>query len=328
MEMVVRMKKGQIEMVGLLVIVVLIVIIALFAFGYMLRKGPSGVNEFNSIKANNLMNALTKTSVCEPGEIMEDIMVACCENRDMCRYALGGEVCCLPINIALKVDFTAIENTGAGDMAPVIFVGPDREEYEEGEWIPLVDPTGEMIVDGGMVKDVPGLAFERGNGWIRIHLHGHYSGSAGWEKAYGRLTFRSTTFTEFIDDKAGGKVENQGDGIWADDYNQDEVVYTLGSNVASFYLTVDPHDDGFYLKYECDNNIECGPVGNTEPACDYLNSFVSNIVDASVDENLYFELENDGVSCYSYGSCLEGVSSSTVFIRSGNNIYNSRVMLC
>ena len=132
------MKKGQIEMVGLVVIVVLIVIIGLFAFGFMLRKGPTSLKEFDSIKANNLMNALVKSK--------EDQMIACC--------------------------------------------GLDRS------------------------------------------------------------------------------------------------------------------------------------------ACSELNDFIVGEVNQSIDKNFYFELKRGEVDCYSYGNCLEGVSSSTVFIRSGNNIYNSRVMLC
>ena len=132
------MKKGQIEMVGLVIIVVLIVIVGLFAFGFMLRRSPTSLKEFDSIKANNLMNALVKSK--------EELMISCCE------------------------------------------------------------------LDQG--------------------------------------------------------------------------------------------------------------------SCSELNDFIVGEVNQSIDKNFYFELKNDEVECYSYGICLEGVSSSTVFIRSRNNIYNSRVMLC
>lgn len=77
------MKKGQNEVIGLVVIVILIMVIGLFAMRfYIANSKQEDRSEFYSTKANNLVNAVLKASTCNSD--MEEAIVACCENRDFC----------------------------------------------------------------------------------------------------------------------------------------------------------------------------------------------------------------------------------------------------
>lgn len=75
--------KGQIETLGLLVIVILLVFIGIFALRFMSFDNKKVVDEgFYSVKANNLLNAIQKASVC--GTNMEKAIVACFEESSFC----------------------------------------------------------------------------------------------------------------------------------------------------------------------------------------------------------------------------------------------------
>ena len=75
--------KGQIETLGLLVIVILLVFIGIFALKFMAFDNKKVVDEsFYSVKANNLLNAIQKASICD--ENMEKAIVACFEENSFC----------------------------------------------------------------------------------------------------------------------------------------------------------------------------------------------------------------------------------------------------
>jgi len=77
------MRKGQNEAIGLVVIVILIVVIGLFGIRFYAASNKQDErNEFYSTKANNLVNAVLKASVCDRD--MEEAITACCENMDFC----------------------------------------------------------------------------------------------------------------------------------------------------------------------------------------------------------------------------------------------------
>ena len=60
------MKKAQTEIMGLIIIVILIVFIGLIALRFMAFDGDSSLKDTTlSIKANNLINALTKVEIDE-----------------------------------------------------------------------------------------------------------------------------------------------------------------------------------------------------------------------------------------------------------------------
>ncbi|MAG50336.1 hypothetical protein CL621_01685 [archaeon] len=75
------MKKAQVEIFGLLIIVILITIIAIFALRFFLYTG--GESERNQdVIANNLLNALLKTTMCEKS--LSDVMVDCYNGLNSC----------------------------------------------------------------------------------------------------------------------------------------------------------------------------------------------------------------------------------------------------
>ena len=78
------MRKGQGEIFGLMIVVIMIVIIGVIAMRFYINDSASEErDEFYSIKANNLVNAIRLTSVCD-GEKMEDAIKICCSGGDFC----------------------------------------------------------------------------------------------------------------------------------------------------------------------------------------------------------------------------------------------------
>lgn len=84
-------KKAQIEMMGLLIIVILIVVGVFFYVSFVLNK-PSEIPKTNveSIQARNLMNAVMNIQICE-NVTMKEAVVLCDRNEllcneDSCRY--------------------------------------------------------------------------------------------------------------------------------------------------------------------------------------------------------------------------------------------------
>ncbi len=70
--------KGQIESVGLVIIVVLVIVLFLFALVFMTKKDVEG-NSSLSVKADNLMNAVTKLRI--DGRSIEEQVSECCEGN-------------------------------------------------------------------------------------------------------------------------------------------------------------------------------------------------------------------------------------------------------
>lgn len=71
----VSLKKAQIEMIGLVIIVLLILFIAIFALSFYLSSQKPATTTFKAleIKANNLRNALLKTTLCSTTTIKDEI---------------------------------------------------------------------------------------------------------------------------------------------------------------------------------------------------------------------------------------------------------------
>ncbi len=68
--------KGQVESVGLVIIVVLVIVIFLFALVFMTKEEVKSSSSL-SVKADNLMNALTKVNI--NGKGIEESVSECCE---------------------------------------------------------------------------------------------------------------------------------------------------------------------------------------------------------------------------------------------------------
>lgn len=104
------MKKAQMEMFGLVIIVVLIVVIALFALRFMfIGRGTSGnKDQVLSIKANNLINALLKVSV-NGNDIKQDIG-SCCVSNINCASIENKIEEIIENSIEENYEFTALSN--------------------------------------------------------------------------------------------------------------------------------------------------------------------------------------------------------------------------
>jgi uncharacterized protein (UPF0333 family) len=81
--------KGQIDMFGLVIIVFLLVVIALFSLFFISRGGAEDRNDvYYSLKAHNFANALAKASVEDTN--MEALVLSCCSGASgSCEKALN-----------------------------------------------------------------------------------------------------------------------------------------------------------------------------------------------------------------------------------------------
>jgi len=193
------------------------------------------------------------------------------DNGDGCSAECNTEDPC-PTNPKVKFTFSEIANTGNGNMSNDVYVGPASDHYDENVWIDLT-LNGYTIVDNGLVMNVPGLAVERGNGWVYIVLYGYFdSFNQGLETANGTAQFEHALIQNFINDTNSGPasgIENQGDGIYTGNPGQDEIFWDVNAVSSDFYMTVRPYKDAYYLEYSCDEPV-CGDgvVNQPEEECD------------------------------------------------------------
>ena len=72
-------KKGQVETMGLVVILILIVLIGLFFIKYSLKDDVVSEDPYLSLKANAFLNSLSQVSIAD-GDF-NDLVVECCDNE-------------------------------------------------------------------------------------------------------------------------------------------------------------------------------------------------------------------------------------------------------
>ncbi|QQG38464.1 MAG: hypothetical protein HYS32_02545 [Candidatus Woesearchaeota archaeon] len=78
------MKKAQMEIVGLVVIVLIILLAAIFFVRFaLLSHSSSKTSSIESIEANNLLNALLRTTICEDLSV-EDAIKECKQRSNIC----------------------------------------------------------------------------------------------------------------------------------------------------------------------------------------------------------------------------------------------------
>ncbi len=147
----------------------------------------------------------------------------------------------------LKLHFERVDNSGDGDARPVSYVGPEAVPFANNQWIPLVDAANNVIVDGGIVKDVPGIAVERGNGWVKILSYG--SNRNGKEIVDIDALFVHAVLTSIQNDTGVDATENPTDGIVNDTAIGDEFI--PGPNVKSmtFSTRVTRENDAVILHW-------------------------------------------------------------------------------
>ncbi len=86
----VLLRKSQVEMFGLVIIVILIVIIALFAIKFALRPKVEEKPVKLGLIANNLLNAIVKANICND-KSFDDALIACGNKVPLC----DNEACSL-----------------------------------------------------------------------------------------------------------------------------------------------------------------------------------------------------------------------------------------
>ena len=83
----VLLKKGQSEVIGLVIIVLILIVVGLIFLKFYLSKGNSNKESISNIKANNLVNAIKSVSICNNN--MADAIIACCTKKEFC----GKDAC-------------------------------------------------------------------------------------------------------------------------------------------------------------------------------------------------------------------------------------------
>ena len=95
--MVLLNKKGQSEVIGLVIIVLILIVVGLIFLKFYLSNGNSLNKEsISNIKANNLVNAIRSVSICNNN--MADAIIACCDQKEFC-----GKDACQFINEEINV---------------------------------------------------------------------------------------------------------------------------------------------------------------------------------------------------------------------------------
>ena len=80
--MVLLKNKGQSEVIGLVIIVLILIIVGLIFLKFYLNKEKGNNDSFSNVKANNLVNAIKLVSICNDN--MADAIIACCNQKEFC----------------------------------------------------------------------------------------------------------------------------------------------------------------------------------------------------------------------------------------------------
>lgn len=149
----------------------------------------------------------------------------------------------------VKFVFERIENTGKGDVARAVFIGPQATERGENEWITLVNDDGTPRLDAGMVENVKGIAIERQGTAKVLRVLNHGSLESGKEIVNVRIIFEGATINTVDADVAPNKPEGLGDGVITDGAGGDEAVIASDNKSVVIYSRVTSSDDGFLIKW-------------------------------------------------------------------------------
>lgn len=166
-----------------------------------------------------------------------------------------------------------VRNWGTGNLGRKIFVGGSAEanKYASGDWFQLYDGQN-FKIDGNIsaYEDVPGLAVQRGQGFVRLVLHGSWTEPdnnplANRERAEGKIIFSndmksqsSIVMASNVVSDTENVVEQQGSYASSGGTNHpqnDKMLIDAGQSYFKFVVTT--NDDGYYTYYKI-NNPACG----------------------------------------------------------------------
>ena len=119
--MKIKMKKAQTEIIGLVVIVTIIIIaVVLFVRLAILKPASHSPTSVESIEANNMLNALLKTTVCDIS--IQEAIQQCSQKINICdqeprAYTVGKIKEILQVSLDEKTDYSFI---ALSDNSPLI----------------------------------------------------------------------------------------------------------------------------------------------------------------------------------------------------------------
>ncbi|MDD5055652.1 MAG: hypothetical protein PHZ00_05300 [Candidatus Peribacteraceae bacterium] len=164
-------------------------------------------------------------------------------------FAEKAGTCTDEANPTVSISFNRLTNMGTGDATRMLFAGPDALPFTEDQSIPLIDDNGSVIVDGGLRRDVPGLALERGDGWLRILSRGTHANSSGKEIIDAVIHMENASITEIQNDTGADAVEFPDDGLSDDTSSGDEVVPAADHRSVLFKTRVIADNDAIYIRW-------------------------------------------------------------------------------
>ncbi|MBI4412610.1 MAG: hypothetical protein HY541_09025 [Deltaproteobacteria bacterium] len=160
------------------------------------------------------------------------------------------ESCVEPV--MAKFNFIKFANWNGGDLEPLVFVGVEEEPYENGEWFEVTDESGHPVIDEEVIMDVPGIAFRRGDGWVRFFFWGDHSPRLGKEALIGELVFDGATIVKTANGFPG-PFEAQGDGYGLFGRAGQDEYSAHGEDGVTVISTVTVHYDSFTVFYRADS---------------------------------------------------------------------------
>lgn len=167
-----------------------------------------------------------------------------------------------------------VRNWGLGDLERKIFVGgsSDTNKYAGGKWFKIYDGQN-AVIDHEITsyEDVKGLAVQRGDGWLRLVLHGTWTependSLKNRERAEGTIQFSTdgkTVSSKVVptrvvtDPEPGNVIEPTGNYASSNNTNhpQNDKIDIVDKQ-SYFKFVVTTNDDGYYTYYK-----------NVDPAC-------------------------------------------------------------
>jgi len=136
------MKKGQTEIIGLVIIVILIVFIAIFALSFSI-KPKQETEDILKLKASSLRSSILKTTLCEGVDIKNGIENCIVDSSTGCPTECGG--------LGEVIEDIIIKSLEANEICNFKIEGFTNFDFSNGNCIQPVTAVPQNI-EGGVVK--------------------------------------------------------------------------------------------------------------------------------------------------------------------------------
>jgi len=187
---------------------------------------------------------------------------------DQCQYVIPQ---CTDLTLAkISVDEVINLGDGTGNMTSDLFLGDETTKIPSNVWFKVYGD--ELYIEdndiiGAGYENVPGLAVQRGNGFVRTLVHGSHPNGDNPEHIHGNIEFWNngnigdTIATAVVNDTANN---NAGKSVITEKINTEGTAYEagndevtlLGDGTVDYWFTVTVADDSIYTEYD--------PVGACE----------------------------------------------------------------